>query len=107
MNELVTCGNLTKRFGTLNALDHTELHILPGRIIGLLGPNGSGKTTLIKVLTGLLRPTEGTVTIDGCPVGTQTKAIVSYLPDKMYYAGWMRAADLINLFADFYADFRR
>ena len=107
MNELVICGNLTKRFGTLNALDHTELHILPGRIIGLLGPNGSGKTTLIKVLTGLLRPTEGTVTIDGCPVGTQTKAIVSYLPDKMYYAGWMRAADLINLFADFYADFRK
>lgn len=80
---------------------------MSGRIVGLLGPNGSGKTTLIKILTGLLCPSEGEVLVDGKPIGTETKAVISYLPDRMYYAGWMRAKDLIELFADFYADFRR
>ena len=58
-------------------------------------------------MTGLLCPSAGTVQIDGKPIGPQTKAVVSYLPDKMYYAGWMKTRDLIDLFADFYADFRR
>lgn len=107
MNPLVVCDGLTKRFGNVNALDGVDLQLSAGRIIGLLGPNGSGKTTLIKLLTGLLEPTDGTVEIDGKPVGVQTKALVSYLPDKMYYAGWMKASDMLDLFADFYADFRR
>ena len=107
MNDLVVCSGLTKRFGTLTALDHVDLHLSSGRIIGLLGPNGSGKTTLIKILTGLLRPTEGTVRIAGNPVGPESKALVSYLPDRMFFANWMKTIDLIDLFADFYADFRR
>lgn len=107
MNQLVVCDGLTRRFGSVNALDRVSLQLPAGRIIGLLGPNGSGKTTLIKILTGLLEPTDGTAEIDGKPVGVQTKALVSYLPDKMYYADWMKASDLIDLFADFYADFRR
>lgn len=107
MNDLVVCSGLTKRFGTLTALDHVDLHLNSGRIIGLLGPNGSGKTTLIKILTGLLRPTEGTVRIAGNPVGPESKAVVSYLPDRMFFANWMKTIDLIDLFADFYADFRR
>lgn len=107
MNELLICSGLTKRYGSLVALDQVTLHVGPGRIVGLLGPNGSGKTTLIKILTGLLCPTAGSVTIEGSAIGPATKALVSYLPDRMYYAGWMKAADLINLFADFYADFRK
>lgn len=107
MNDLVVCSGLTKRFGTLTALDRVDLHLNSGRIIGLLGPNGSGKTTLIKILTGLLRPTEGAVRIAGNPVGPESKALVSYLPDRMFFANWMKTIDLIDLFADFYADFRR
>lgn len=107
MNDLVVCSGLTKRFGTLTALDHVDLHLNSGRIIGLLGPNGSGKTTLIKILTGLLRPTEGAVRIAGNPVGPESKAVVSYLPDRMFFANWMKTIDPIDLFADFYADFRR
>lgn len=107
MNDLVVCSGLTKCFGTLTALDNVDLHLPSGKIIGLLGPNGSGKTTLIKILTGLLRPTSGSVSIGGYPVGPESKAIVSYLPDKMFYANWMKAENLIDLFADFYADFRR
>ena len=81
MNVLVVCSGLTKRYGSLTALDHVDLHLDSGRIIGLLGPNGSGKTTLIKTLAGLLRPTDGSARIAGLPIGTDTKAVVSYLPD--------------------------
>lgn len=106
MNELVVCSGVTKMYDAVKALDGVELRLPAGRIVGLLGPNGSGKTTLIKILTGLLCPSAGTVQIDGKPVGPQTKAVVSYLPDRMYYAGWMKTRDLVDLFADFYADFR-
>ena len=54
MSELVTCKDLTKRFGNHTALDHLNLSLDSGKIIGLLGPNGSGKTTLLKLLNGLL-----------------------------------------------------
>ena len=52
MSELVTCKDLTKRFGNHTALDHLNLSLDSGKIIGLLGPNGSGKTTLLKLLNG-------------------------------------------------------
>ena len=107
MNELVICSDLTKRYSSLTALDHISLTLTPGRIVGLLGPNGSGKTTLIKILAGLLCPTGGAVSIAGNPVGPATKAVVSYLPDRMYYADWMKTKDLIGIFDDFYEDFRR
>lgn len=107
MNELVICSDLTKRYSSLTALDHISLTLTPGRIVGLLGPNGSGKTTLIKILAGLLCPTGGAVSIAGNPVGPATKAVVSYLPDRMYYADWMKTKDLISIFDDFYEDFRR
>ena len=106
MNDLVLCSGVTKVYDAVKALDGVELKLSSGRIVGLLGPNGSGKTTLIKILAGLLCPTAGAAQIDGKPIGTQTKAVVSYLPDRMYYAGWMKTRDLIDLFADFCADFR-
>ena len=58
MEQLLSCQNLTKRYGYKTALDNINLTIERGRIIGLLGPNGSGKTTLIKLINGLLSPTE-------------------------------------------------
>ena len=77
------------------------------RIVGLLGPNGSGKTTLIKILNGLLKPDQGVVTIDGEEPGIHTKSVISYLPDKPYFADWMKITDLLELFEDFYEDFDR
>lgn len=78
-----------------------------GKIVGLLGPNGSGKTTLIKILNGLLTPDQGVVLVDGERPGTYTKSIISYLPDKPYFAGWMKVSDLLDFFEDFYEDFDR
>lgn len=104
---LITCQGLTKVYGTKPALDHIDLSVGRGRIVGLLGPNGSGKTTFIKLLCGLLQPTLGTLAVDGQPIGTYTKSIISYLPDRMYFADWMKTSDLTDFFADFYADFDR
>ncbi len=82
-----------------------DLHLEPGKIIGLLGPNGSGKTTLMKLANGLLQPTEGSITIAGSAPGPATKEIVSYLPDAAWLPDWMRVEQLVEMFHDFYADF--
>ena len=104
---ILECQGLNKRFGSIQALDGVELNIEPGRVVGLLGPNGSGKTTLIKLANGLLTPSSGTIRIDGKTPGRETKALVSYLPDKEYLPEWMNARQLMDFFADFYADFER
>ena len=104
---LIRLTGLTKSFGAKRALSGIDLEVGRGKIVGLLGPNGSGKTTLIKILNGLLRPTSGVALIDGHEPGVETKSHVSYLPDRMYFADWMKAADLMDLFSDFYADFDR
>ena len=106
-NVLIQCTGLSKRFGHTEALRDVTLALGRGRIAGLLGPNGSGKTTLIKILNGLLTPSEGIILIDGFYPGVETHAMVSYLPDRMYFADWMRACDLVDFFADFYPDFDR
>lgn len=104
---LIQCQDVWKSYGKKEALRGLNLQLESGKIVGLLGPNGSGKTTLIKTLNGLLRPERGTVLVGGQEPGAYTKSIVSYLPDKPYFAGWMRVDDLFDLFEDFYADFDR
>lgn len=106
MGEILSCVNLTKRFGAVTALDNLSLTIDSGRIIGLLGPNGSGKTTLIKIINGLLQPTSGAVYIEGDKPGPVTKPKVSYLPDINYLNNWMTVEQIVAMFNDFYADFR-
>ena len=104
---ILECRDLSKRFGSIQALDGVNLSIEPGRVVGLLGPNGSGKTTLIKLANGLLTPSAGELMIDGKAPGKETKAMVSYLPDKEYLPEWMNARQLMDFFSDFYADFDR
>ena len=106
MGVLLECSGLTKRFGKREALKQVDLSVESGKIVGLLGPNGSGKTTLIKLANGLLRPDGGFIRIDGQEPGVYTKSIVSYLPDRMYFADWMRVSDMVRMFRDFYTDFR-
>ena len=102
---ILECHALEKRYGSAMALDHIDLALEPGRIIGLLGPNGSGKSTLMKLANGLLTPSSGEIRIAGNVPGIETHAIVSYLPERTYFSDWMTADDLLNFFQDFYSDF--
>lgn len=104
---ILECHALEKRYGSAMALDHIDLALEPGRIIGLLGPNGSGKSTLIKLAMGLLQPTSGEILIDGKAPSPQTNAVVSYLPDRVTLSPWMKTRQLLDFYCDFYADFDR
>lgn len=102
---LLECINLSKRYGHTPALNTVNLRLEAGKITGLLGANGSGKTTLLKLASGLLTPTSGEILIHGKPPGVESKAVVSFLPDRTYLADWMRVRDVLDFFTDFYADF--
>ena len=104
---ILECRGLCKSYGAEPALDRVDLAIEPGHIVGLLGPNGSGKSTLIKLANGLLTPDAGKILIDGMAPGKDTKKIVSYLPERTYFADWMTALQLLDFFGDFYDDFDR
>ena len=105
MDAIYEVHGLTKRYGRTTALNGVDFAVTPGKLVGLLGPNGSGKTTLLKISAGLLQPTAGRVIIDKAPVGTYTKAVTSYLPDRMALPTDFTAADIVALYHDFFADF--
>lgn len=105
MSEILKAVQLTKRYSGLCALDHVDLSLERGRIVGLLGPNGSGKTTLLKIAAGLLSPSEGELTIDGEAPGKITKRVVAYLPDRPVCSKSMRVRDLVRKLDDFFDDF--
>ena len=99
------CRALGKRYGHVQALENVDITVESGRVVGLLGPNGSGKTTLIKLANGLLTADGGSISICGKAPGPETRALVSYLPDRPMLPMWMKAQELVKFYADFYADF--
>ena len=106
-NPVLTAHGLVKRYGSTNALDGLDLELPQGQIIGLLGPNGSGKTTFMKLAAGVLTPTQGSIQICGQPIGPDTKALVSYLPDRTYLNRSQKITQVLDFFQDFYEDFDR
>ncbi len=100
--------NLSKAYTKgVNVINNLNLDIPQGKIIGLLGPNGCGKSTLIKMVAGLLQPTEGEILVNGIPVSDETCSLISYLPERTYFTASMKVIDIIDYFADFYKDFDR
>lgn len=97
--------DVSKSYGDKVVLEHINLKIPRGRIIGLLGKNGAGKTTLIKLANDLLRPTTGKILFEGQPLNTKNKAVISYLPEATYLDKTMRVHEAIKFFAEFYQDF--
>lgn len=102
---MLECSALTKRYGSVTALQNIDLTLEIGRIVGLVGPNGSGKTTLIKLAQHLLTPTSGVITINGLLPGPETKEIVSYLPDRDFLPQWMNLQQLTGFYHEFFEDF--
>ncbi|HYZ52964.1 MAG TPA: ABC transporter ATP-binding protein [Streptosporangiaceae bacterium] len=89
MSAVRTAG-LTKRYGTVAALEGVDLDVPEGALFGLVGPNGSGKTTLLETLAGLRRPSAGTVTLPG-PAG-----VVAYCPDVAEMEPWLTAIEVLD-----------
>ena len=82
---MIECEGLTKRFGTFTAVDHVTFNVGKGSIFGFLGPNGSGKSTVIRMLCGILEPSEGSARIDGHDVVRDTESIkdvIGYMSQK-------------------------
>ena len=102
---MIELNHVTKKYQHKTALDDICLKLEAGRTCLLLGPNGSGKTTMMKLLAGLSRPTSGTITLNGVPVGTSTKARVAYMPTENYFYNYMTLKDAGKYYADFFRDF--
>lgn len=106
MDQVLSVNGISKTYPPKKAaLNQITLELPKGQIIGLLGPNGSGKTTLLKLCAGLLTADSGTIEICGKPVGTETKSLVSYLPDRTYFNNRQTVRQQMDLFRDFYEDF--
>jgi len=105
MEQILKANQLSKYFYQKKALDKVDMNIEKGGIYGILGPNGGGKSTFLKIAAGLLKPSQGEITIDNKEPGVYTKSIVSYLPETNYLYKWMKIKDALNFFKDLYADF--
>jgi ABC-2 type transport system ATP-binding protein len=100
---MIQVEGLTKYYGDLCAVDHISLEIRTGEILGLLGPNGAGKTTVLRMLTGYLRPTEGTIrvkdyAVDEKPI--EIKRLMGYLPESAPLYRDMLVYDYLGYVAD-------
>ena len=92
---------LQKRYGRVEALAGLTMTVERGEVFGFLGPNGAGKTTTVKLLLGLTRPTAGSASLLGAPIGDlETRRRVGYLPELFRYQPWLRAHEVVDLHAD-------
>ena len=97
--------NLTKSMANQVILDDLTFDLAEGRVLGLMGPNGAGKSTLLRILAGLFRPTKGTVTVNGEPVGLKTKGMVSYFPEGGLVGFGESVSSARSFFVKFFPDF--
>lgn len=104
---VVLISHLSKKIAGQTVLQDINLALLNGHVLGLLGPNGSGKTTLLRILAGLAHKSGGRVEIDGMEPGTETKALVSYLPDTLFLSDDMTVERARHYFETFFMDFDR
>ena len=105
MAALLECKHLCKSFDRRVVLDDVNLKIDKGKIIGLLGKNGAGKSTLIKLVNDLLTIDSGQILFKGKPIGVNSKAHISYLPERTYLDKTMTIKQAFKMFSEFYADF--
>ena len=105
MHDILESSKICKSYLNKKVLRGIDITIMPGKIVGLLGPNGSGKTTFLKIAAGILHQSSGEILINGKKPGVYTKSIVSYLPDNEYLLKWMKVKDTVMYFKDFYSDF--
>lgn len=102
---MISIRSLTKRFGEFTAVDHLSLEIAPGEFFAFLGPNAAGKTTTIKMISGLLRPTEGQVTVGGFDVlreSERAKSLMAYVPDFPFLYDKLTAREFMRFVGEIF-----
>ena len=106
---MIEAKQLIKQFGKLRALDGLSIQVPEGSIYGLVGPNGAGKSTLIRCLTGVYRPEQGAVTLDGEPVWENpgVKRKMACIPDEIFYFPQASIAGMADFYAGIYPTFDR
>ena len=95
----IRCQGLTKRYGSIVALDNLDLTIEEKVIFGFLGPNGAGKTTALKIFTGLSRPTSGTAGVAGEEIVSHSRSLqskIGYLPEEPAFYNWMTGREYLT-----------
>ncbi|HEU4484039.1 MAG TPA: ATP-binding cassette domain-containing protein [Povalibacter sp.] len=100
---MIEINHLTKRYGTLTAVDDLTFSVQPGQVLGFLGPNGAGKSTTMKMITGFLAPTAGTIRVCGHDVESAplaAKASMGYLPEGAPAYAEMTVRGFLNFIAD-------
>ncbi len=102
---ILKAEKISKNYFAKSALSNVDISLEQGKIIGLLGPNGSGKTTFLKLVTGMVRPSGGSLTICGMEIGYKTKEIISFLPDSEFLYDWMTIREAASTYAAFFKDF--
>ena len=104
---MIEVQNLTKTFRTVRALDNLSMTVPQGAVYGLVGPNGAGKSTLIRHITGIFRPDEGTITVDGQPVyeNPEVKSRIAYIPDDIFYFPSANLAEMHRFYKGIYPNF--
>jgi ABC-2 type transport system ATP-binding protein len=101
----IVCRGLTKRYGSVVALDRLDLDVPKGSVFGFLGPNGAGKTTTLRLLTSLARADAGSGSIAGVPIGDSgpnRQGLIGYLDQDPRFHGWMRGRELLELVGRLY-----
>ena len=98
MGSALAVHGLRKRYGAVEALRGVDLEVDQGELVGLLGPNGAGKSTLVKILVGLVRPTEGSATVAGARAGSRAaRRSIGYLAELFRFPGWYSADEVLQL----------
>jgi ABC-2 type transport system ATP-binding protein len=103
---LLEIRGLQKRYGKFTAVHHVELDVPPAQVFGILGPNGAGKTTTLRMITGLIQPTQGTISIDGHRIDTDpvaAKRITGFIPDRPYVYDKLTASEYMHFIAGLYS----
>ncbi len=97
--------DLTKRFNKIMAVDHINLEVKTGSVIAFLGPNGAGKTTTIKMMAGVLKPTQGKIIMNGIDLmeePSRAKAIIGYIPDRPFIYEKLTGQEFLEFIASLY-----
>ncbi|MCI6648189.1 MAG: ABC transporter ATP-binding protein [Candidatus Weimeria sp.] len=103
----IQCEGLTKRYFAKRAVDQVNLELTGGHIYALLGPNGSGKSTLMKLLSGLVKKSEGSISVDGKQLDWRAREDISYTPTEPFFYSYMKVSDVAAYYDDFFKDFDR